>query len=127
MARLLPTLLLLGLTVYALIDCLQTPPAAIRNLPKAGWLVVIVFVVAVGPVAWLFVGRPRDEATGQPAARPRPRPTSPGRPVAPDDDPDFLRSLDRARSHERDAQLERWEEELRRRDDPGDPDDDAPR
>ena len=127
MSRLLPTLLLLGLTVYALIDCLQTPAAAIRNLPKSGWVVVIVFVVAVGPVAWLFVGRPRDEATGTPAARPQPRPTAPGRPVAPDDDPDFLRSLDRARSRERDAQLERWEEELRRRDEPGDAEDDPPR
>ena len=127
MARLLPTLLLLGLTVYALIDCLQTPPAAVRSLPKAGWLVVIVFVVAVGPVAWLLVGRPRDEAAGTPAVRPGPRPTAPGRPVAPDDDPEFLRSLDRSRSRERDAELDRWEEELRRRDEADGSDDDHSR
>jgi hypothetical protein len=42
------------------------------------------------------VGRPR---TGQqPRQQPRPQP----RPVAPDDDPDFLRDLDRRRRHPED-------------------------
>ena len=116
MSRLLPTLLLLGLTVYALIDCVQTPPAAVRSLPKAGWLVVILFVVAIGPITWLLLGRPTAQAAGTPTTPARPRPGPARRQVAPDDDPDFLRSLDQSRSRDRDEQLQQWEDELRRRD-----------
>jgi hypothetical protein len=71
--------------VYALVDCLQTDQRQVRNLPKPGWLVVIVLVVLVGPVAWFLAGRPRS----MPPRGYR----GPGQPRGPEDDPDFLRNL----------------------------------
>ena len=81
-------------TLYGLIDCILIPAALARSLPKWVWLIVIVLVPFLGAVAWLITGRPsRDEvaagasATGRTASR-----RSVG-PVAPDDDPTFLRKL----------------------------------
>jgi type IV secretory pathway VirB10-like protein len=83
----------LVLSVYALFSCLQTREQDVPYLPKLAWVVLIVFVPFVGPIVWLLVAR----TTGT-AQRERPRPaTTPSRPVAPDDDPDFLASLERYR------------------------------
>ncbi|GAB2699043.1 PLD nuclease N-terminal domain-containing protein [Thalassiella azotivora] len=104
--RFLPVLLLVAVTVYAAIDCLRTPDAEIKHVPKAVWLLAILVVWLVGPVLWLLTGRSRGPQG--PVARPRP--------VAPDDDPEFLRQLNRQRAlQEREAELRRREEELRRR------------
>lgn len=91
--RFLPFLISLALSVYALFSCIQTPDEDVPHLPKLVWIVLIVFVPFVGPIVWLLMlrnqlGR-RDRAVRPPA------PTT--RPVAPDDDPDFLKSLDRYR------------------------------
>lgn len=95
MVRFLPFLISLALSVYALFSCIQTPDEDVPHLPKLVWIVLIVFVPFVGPIVWLLMlrnqlGR-RDRAARQPKPGPRPRP------VAPDDDPDFLKSLDRFR------------------------------
>jgi hypothetical protein len=82
--RYLPALLSLALTIYCLLDAIQTESADIRNLPKVGWLVVILFVPLVGPAAWLIAGRPKDGPRATPPQR---------RPQGPDDDPDFLKGL----------------------------------
>ena len=87
MPRVLLTLALLGLTIYALVDCIQTEESRQRNLPKIVWLLLILLFPAVGPVAWLLAGRPG------PAQRGRGGPTSRPSPRGPDDDPDFLRNL----------------------------------
>ncbi|MEI8411662.1 MULTISPECIES: PLD nuclease N-terminal domain-containing protein [unclassified Kribbella] len=93
MVRFLPFLISLALSVYALFSCIQTPDEDVPHLPKLVWIVLIVFVPFVGPIVWLLMlrmqlGR-RDREV---------RPPKPGtRPVAPDDDPDFLKSLDRYR------------------------------
>jgi hypothetical protein len=87
MLRYLPTLLVLGLWIYAFIDCLNTPEEEVRGLPKIGWVIVILLFggVLVGPVAWVVAGRRR---------RTRETPAEPAqRWVAPDDNPEFLRSL----------------------------------
>ena len=47
------------LAIYALIDCIQTDESEIRGLPKIGWIVLIVLIGIVGPVAWLIAGRSR--------------------------------------------------------------------
>jgi Phospholipase_D-nuclease N-terminal len=115
-SRVLPVLIALVLTIWAVIDCVQTPSSEARHLPKPLWLVCIVLVPFVGAAAWLVLGRARSlgvgragTATGGPAKRdPRPQP------LAPDDDPDFLRSIDTGNAeHER--LLRRWEEDLKRR------------
>ena len=66
-------------------------------------LVVIVLGVAVYLVVRFLQRRGlsslRRGARTRPAPKPKPRPTQPRRPVAPDDDPDFLRDLDRKKRH----------------------------
>jgi hypothetical protein len=87
----------LALLVYCLIECVQTPSAQVRNLPKLGWVLLILFFPLVGGIAWLFAGRPAraPSSTTPPAGRRGPRggPPQPGPPRGPDDDPDFLRGL----------------------------------
>jgi len=91
--RFLPFLISLVLSVYALFSCIQTRDEDVPYLPKLVWIVLIVFVPFVGPIVWLLMSRTegvrRERGT---------RPVKPtGRPVAPDDDPDFLASLERYR------------------------------
>ena len=86
----------LVLTLYALIDCVLTRGAEARVLPKWLWLLVIVVVPVLGPVAWLLAGRPARVPVEVPAPAPtgiRARPRGRKAPVAPDDDPAFLRKL----------------------------------
>ena len=108
--RYLVVLLALGLTVYALIDCVRTDGAQVKAMPKALWIAVIVIVTVIGPIAWLLAGRDRGNS-----AKARPAPTGP---VAPDDDPAFLRELDLQRR--RRAERERLEAEQQDTTQPGD-------
>jgi len=81
------------LAVYALVDLVQTDEEDVQGLPKLVWVMLIVFIAVIGPIAWLVAGRrgrtwlpglSRAGGPGQPGS---------GRPTAPDDDPDFLRGL----------------------------------
>ncbi|MEU9479182.1 PLD nuclease N-terminal domain-containing protein [Streptomyces sp. NPDC048191] len=85
MLRYLPFLLVLALWIYAFVDCLNTPEEEVRHLPKVAWVIVILLFgeVLVGPVAWLITGR----------ARRAPAESSAPHWVAPDDNPEFLKSL----------------------------------
>ncbi|RJK96099.1 PLD nuclease N-terminal domain-containing protein [Vallicoccus soli] len=103
MPRLLAAGLGLALVVYALIDCAQAPRREVRSLPKPAWFAVILLVPLVGAVAWLLAGRPRSGPAPEPA-----------RPVAPDDDPEFLGRL-RTLDEEHEELVRRWEREERRR------------
>jgi hypothetical protein len=87
--RLLPFLLVLGLWIYAFIDCLNTPENEVRKLPKVVWVIIILLFgqVLLGPIAWFLVGRPRRNAPYG-AVRANERTW-----VAPDDNPEFLKSL----------------------------------
>lgn len=79
------------LAIYALIDCVQTEPRAVKSLPKTAWMAFIALVPMVGPISWLLAGK--DRAQGTRTGRIRPAGPPPGRPLAPDDDPEFLRRL----------------------------------
>jgi len=98
MLRLLPVLLILGLALLALIDCLARDEDEIRGLPKVLWVFVILLFPLLGSLAWFVAGRPR-EATGwgHGGGTGRPPRSAPKRPLAPDDDPEFLRGLDTRR------------------------------
>ncbi|MDJ1133819.1 PLD nuclease N-terminal domain-containing protein [Streptomyces iconiensis] len=89
MIRYLPFLLILAVWIYAFIDCLNTQEKEVRKLPKVAWVIIILLFgqVLLGPIAWFAVGRPRRNAPYG-ATRPQER-----RWVAPDDNPDFLKSL----------------------------------
>lgn len=78
----------LTLVVYALVDCARTKRYDVKVIPKAVWLLVIVVVPVIGALAWLLAGRQRGPA--QP-------PSKRTRPIAPDDDPDFLWNLEQQR------------------------------
>jgi hypothetical protein len=91
--RFLPFLISLALSVYALFSCIQTPDEDVPHLPKLVWIILIVFVPFVGPIVWLLMLRTQLGRRDRAVRQPRPAP----RPVAPDDDPDFLASLDRYR------------------------------
>lgn len=86
--RFLPWVVVIVLYVYCWIEIWQSDPRQVRALPRPLW-VLIVAVPLFGAIAWLVLGRPN----GTPPAPSAPRPVR--RTTAPDDDPDFLRSLRR--------------------------------
>jgi hypothetical protein len=88
MIRVLLPLVLLALTIYALVDCIQTDQHEQRNLPKIAWILLILVFPPIGAVVWFIAGRPRGGFGGRPGG-----PKRPTRPIGPDDDPDFLRNL----------------------------------
>lgn len=81
-------ILLVVLAIYCWVEIALSDPTQIRQLSKGLW-VLIVLAPLVGPLGWLVYGRPNGSEVRQPTPKPRPRM------VAPDDDPDFLRSLKR--------------------------------
>ncbi len=87
MTKLLLFLAVVTLGVWALIDVVQTPEPRVRVLPKPAWS-LLVLVPVLGPAAWFLQGRTMEPS--RVVARPRP--------LAPDDDPDFLGRL-RDRDH----------------------------
>ncbi|BCB87447.1 PLD nuclease N-terminal domain-containing protein [Phytohabitans suffuscus] len=121
MARLYVLLFLaqIFLAATALISCLSAEEDEIRTLPRLAWVLIILFFPLVGAIAWFLVGRPvRSGAPGGGwrggggfAENRR------SRPAAPDDDPEFLKSLDADRSKQDRELFEKWEEDLRRRED----------
>jgi hypothetical protein len=89
----------LVLMVYTLIDCGQDEDVERTGLPTPLWIILIILVAYLGPIAWLVISKiakPKDRPAyprpapppflGRPARRPGP--------AAPDDDLDFLRRLD---------------------------------
>ncbi len=73
----------LALMIFSIIDCSRTAESNIRSLPKWAWLVIIIFVPAIGSLAWIIAGRPKGNGRGR----------RKGKIVPPDDNPDFLGKL----------------------------------
>ncbi len=80
----------IGVWIYCIIDVLTARRDDVRNLPKLGWLAVVILLTAIGAVAWLVFGRPwtRDPVLVGAARPTRLRATSP------DDDDEFLAALE---------------------------------
>ncbi|MFG1602562.1 PLD nuclease N-terminal domain-containing protein [Actinoplanes sp. NPDC049265] len=91
----------LVLLVLGLISCLAAD--RVRNLPRALWVLVILVVPLIGPMAYYGWGRPAIA-----------RPVSPRRPASPDDDPDFLRSMDSEQARRDRELLAQWENEVKK-------------
>jgi hypothetical protein len=120
----LSALLMMGFWLYCLTDAILTPTEECRGLSKPAWIAVISVTFIAGAVAWLIVRGPvRGPAA---SLAPAPRPDDPGDryfrsgrwtvaddavarhpagrartsgrmvPRGPDDDPEFLRALERA-------------------------------
>jgi len=79
MGRLLPVILILAATIFTLVHLAQADSAKVRVIPKILWLLMVLVLPIVGMIGWWIFGRPIDEVSPPP--------------MAPDDDPDFLRGL----------------------------------
>lgn len=87
MGRVLMVLIPLAVTIYALVDAIQTEDPNVKHLPKLVWILLILVFTPIGAIAWFLAGRqrrPRTERGGR---------NYPRAPRGPDDDPDFLRNL----------------------------------
>ena len=117
-------LFMMGFWLYCLTDAILTPASEFRGMPKPAWIAVITLTFIGGAVAWLIVREPlrspaaplesvphlddpgnryfrrarwtdADDAVARhPAGRARASASTV--PAGPDDDPEFLRALDRA-------------------------------
>ena len=117
-------LFMMGFWLYCLTDAILTPASECRGMRKPAWIAVITLTFIGGAVAWLIVREPlcspvsslapaphrddpgdrsfrrgrwtdADDAVARhPAGRARTSATT--APRGPDDDPEFLRALDRA-------------------------------
>jgi hypothetical protein len=117
-------LFLMGFWLYCLTDAILTPASECRGMSKPAWIAVITVTFVGGAVAWLIFREPLCGPGSRPG--PEPRPDDPGdryfrggrwtaaddavarhpagrartsaavAPRGPDDDPEFLRALDRA-------------------------------
>ncbi len=125
LASALVALFLGGFWLYCLTDAILTPASECRGMPKPAWIAVIAATFIGGAVAWLIVRQPVRAASGRlvrwdagdgldaefyadgqhwtdaddavarhPAGRARAAEAI-RHPKGPDDDPEFLRALDR--------------------------------
>ena len=99
----------LVLLVLALIGALSAD--RVRALPRALWVLVILVIPLLGPIAYFVWGRPVP-----PPHESRPVHRAGSRPSAPDDDPDFLRNVDTEQSRRDRELLAQWERELQKGD-----------
>lgn len=112
----------LGVMIYALIEAFSTPSDRTRIMPKGIWIVVIILIPLIGGVLWLLFGN--ENAYLASTVQGFKKTTGPSRPSNPDDDEEFLRSLDIQRAQKRRAEeLDKRERELRRREEELDEDD----
>jgi hypothetical protein len=89
----------LALWVFAIVDVITTDEGSCRNLPKVGWLLLVLLFPLVGSIAWLVAGKPHSFAgSARPGVFERHAPRypeydRPGRFAAPnaDADEEFLR------------------------------------
>jgi hypothetical protein len=113
MLRVLMILVPLGLSIYAFIDCITTDEKDIRYIPKPLWAILVLLFPLVGSISWLIVGHVRKPRGLSSSGR--------GGWVAPDDNPEFLKSLKDDSTDKDDvptddeAHLKNWEDDLRRR------------
>lgn len=101
MRYIIPVTIAVVLFVYGLIDCLRSEAKDVRSIPKPAWIAVIVLLNVIGVALWFLFGRPKyDTAPSQAGRTSLPA----RRPVAPDDDPDFLRNLQSEREQRLEAE-----------------------
>ena len=86
MMRYLPIIIVALAMIYCVVEVAQAPTYAVRRMPRWLWATVIICLPLVGAVCWLVFGRPNAESLGK-------KKKTQSKPLAPDDDVDFLRGL----------------------------------
>jgi len=90
--RVLLPLILALIMVFSVIDIATIDNDRVRHLPKPIWIVLVILLSLIGSILWWGIGRGPVEQRSHGRV---PDPPPPPRAKGPDDDPDFLRSLDR--------------------------------
>ncbi|CAL9499214.1 PLD nuclease N-terminal domain-containing protein [Streptomyces sp. enrichment culture] len=98
MLRVLMFLVPLALSVYAFIDCISTKDADIRHMPKPLWAILVLLFPLVGSISWIIAGKKRQPAGSAPWQGGGRRQW-----VAPDDNPEFLKSLGKDDEEDKDG------------------------
>lgn len=115
-----------ALALYATLDCARTASDEMpARLPKPLWILVIILMFYVGPIAWIIVSRvvqaeknggvlhggvwsnPGPSAVKFPSRRPRPADQGP------DGDPNFLRDVDKMLRDKQREEYQRRQEEAK--------------
>ncbi|MDN5617839.1 MAG: PLD nuclease N-terminal domain-containing protein [Kocuria sp.] len=97
-----------GMTIYALLDIARTEKRHIVALPKALWFMIALIFPVLGPVLWLVFGFRRYRPGRRTAAAGQGQPSG----GAPDDDEAYLKFLDhQAERRKRDEERRRREED----------------
>jgi hypothetical protein len=99
MVYVLLALILIGVWLFGLFDVLTTDESEVRHLPKFGWFLVVLLGSLLGAALWFALGRERVHVPPGSGGSPGTLPGSPDLasepPKGPEDDPDFLRDLER--------------------------------
>lgn len=107
--------------VYCLYDVITTQDALVRNLPKLAWFVIVLVLFDIGSILWLCFGRPRVASPRiANVERHRPRRAGSALETVESSSLDHLHPVVRereemARLRMLEAQFQRREAELRRR------------
>ena len=94
MLRVVVPIVILAVFVYGLVDLIRTDARLTRGISKTAWVFVQVLLPLVGAVLWFLIGRPRATDAA---------PVAYSHPIAPDDDPEFLRNLEIRRRNQAEA------------------------
>jgi hypothetical protein len=110
MARLYVVLGFVGIAVYiyALVDTISTREWQIKSLNKIAWVFIVILLPVIGAILWFIAGRARGNGASSVRRGSR-------RPIAPDDDPEFLRNV--SKSEQQEARIRQLEAELKALDD----------
>jgi hypothetical protein len=84
--------------IFSIVDCALAERERVRGVPKAAWIPIVIVFAVIGGILWFIIGRPRRGNSGR------------ARTLAPDDDPDFLKDLERDRRQQ--ERIRRLEKEL---------------
>src|SRR6478609_5982965 len=104
MLRVVVPIVILAVFVYGLVDLIRTDARLTRGISKTAWMFVQILLPVVGATLWFLLGRPRATDTA---------PVASSHPLAPDDDPDFLRNLAIRRRNQAEAdRLKRLKDQL---------------
>lgn len=117
--------------IYALADVVQAEEAELGRIPKWAWVLLVIIVPVAGPLTWMILSyQYKQQARG---GSPAPQLRNPGasrrraaRPLAPDDDPEFLWRLEKQQRLRRQAEQMRREAEQAEREAADEADSDDP-
>jgi len=106
MLRLVVPIILGAIMIASIIDIAMIDRSRVRHLPKTVWILAVILLSVIGTILWVGLGRGRPDRSDTTS------PLRPKRPVAPDDDPNFIDTLAAQRQREIDERIKEIERQL---------------